>query len=323
MNEVPATAPRRARRVVRAMVVLLCAAGLLAAGSTSALAKKPATPKKPAASPKSKITPTTPITKGSTYLALGDSVTFGYEEPQVVPAPNYADAASFVAYPELLGRELHLNVVNAACPDETSASLINAAAQSNGCENTPGKGNVGYRTVYPLHVHYTGSQLAFAVSYLKKHHNVRLVSLMIGANDGFVCQETTADHCTSLTEQAALAASIEKDVKTALSEIRNKAHYGGQIAIVNYYSLNYASTADNAQSALLNQAVDGAARAFHTEVADGFGAFETATLHSGGSSCTAGLLTQLVGASTPCGVHPTYAGQSVLAQALENVIRHG
>jgi lysophospholipase L1-like esterase len=324
MNGVPPTPPSAARRVIKAMVVLLCAAGLLAAGSTAALAKKPATHKKPATSSKSKITPTTPITKGTTYLALGDSVTFGYQEPQVVPAPNYADAASFVAYPELLGRELHLNVVNAACSGETSASLINAAAQSNGCENTPGKGNVGYRTVYPLHVHYTGSQLAFAVSYLKKHQNVRLVSLMIGANDGFVCQETTADHCASLTEQAALAAQIEKNVKTILSSIRKKAHYNGQIVIVNYYSLNYTSTAYNAQSALLNQSVDGVARPFHTEVADGYGEFETGALHSGGgNTCTAGLLTQLVNGSTPCGIHPSFAGQSLLAQAVEKVIRIG
>ena len=66
--------------------------------SGQALAKqhKPK-PKKPT------ITTRTPVTKGSTYLALGDSVTFGYEEPQVVPAPNYQDASSFIAYPELLG----------------------------------------------------------------------------------------------------------------------------------------------------------------------------------------------------------------------------
>ncbi len=53
----------------------------------------------------------------------------------------------------------------------------------------------GYRTMFPLHVKYSGSQLDYAVSYLKTHKNVRLVSLMIGANDLFVCEETTADHC--------------------------------------------------------------------------------------------------------------------------------
>ena len=264
-----------------------------------------------------------PITKGSGYLALGDSVTFGYQESQVVPAPNYADAASFFAYPALLGSELHLTVANAACPGETSSSLIGATAQSNGCENTPGKGNVGYRTLNPLHVHYTGSQLDYAVSYLKTHRNVRLVSLMIGANDFFVCQETTADHCASLSEQAAVISTAEKNVTTILSSIRNKAHYGGQIAIVNYYSLDYASATTTAQSALLNQSIDGAARPFHVEVADGFGQFQSGAAHSGGNTCTAGLLTQLTGAPTPCGIHPSYTGQSLLAQAVANAIRLG
>jgi len=295
-----------------AVLVVACTAGMLATVTAPALAKQ--TP----ASHKSKVTPTTPITKGSTYLALGDSVTFGYEEANVAPAPNYQDAASFVAYPEMLGTELHLKVVNAACPGETSSSLIDATAPSNGCENTPGNTSPGYRTAYPLHVSYTGSQLAFAISYLKKHKNVRLVSLMIGANDGFLCQESTADQCASLGEQAAVAATVANNVHKIVSELRNRAHYNGQLAIVNYYS---PVSVDNAASALLNQAIDGAARPFHVEIADGYGTFQAAAAHSGGNVCTAGLLTQLVNGSTPCGVHPSYAGQSLLAQALENVIR--
>ena len=152
---------------------------------------------------------------------------------------------------------------------------------------------------------------------------MRLVSLMIGANDFFVCQETTADHCASLSEQGAVIATAEKNVATILSTIRNKAHYGGQIAIVNYYSLDYASATTTAQSALLNQSIDGAARPFHVEVADGFGQFQSGAAHSGGNTCTAGLLTQLTGAPTPCGIHPSYTGQSLLAQAVANAIRLG
>jgi lysophospholipase L1-like esterase len=296
---------------LRAFLVTVCAVGLLVATSSSALAKKPE-PKTPT------INTRTPITKGSTYLALGDSVTFGFEEQQVVPAPNYSDASSFLAYPELFGSELHVKIVNAACPGETSASLIDPTAQSNGCENTPGKGNVGYRTASPLHVSYPGSQLAFATSYLKKHQDVRLVSLMIGANDGLVCLETTADHCGS--ELGTVITTVGKNVKTILSTLRSKAHYRGQLAIVNYY--------DTAQGlgtliAQLNKTIDTAAAPFHVEIADGFGEFAAAAAHSGGNTCTAGLLTQLMGASTPCGIHPSYAGQSLLAQALEKAVRLG
>jgi len=301
-----------ARRALTFVVLTLCAALGLALASGPALAKKPA--KKPATT---KITPKTPVTPGSGYLALGDSVTFGYEEQQVVPTPNYADASSLVGYPELLGSELHLTVANAACAGETSSSLIDPTAQSNGCENAPG-GGPAYRTMFPLHVKYSGSQLDYAVSYLKTHKNVRLVSLMIGANDFFVCQETTADHCASLPEEAAVGATVAKNVKTILSAIRNKAHYGGQIAIVNYYSLNYSIPADVSQSELLNTTQDAAAKPFHVVVADGLGEFQAGTAHSGGNTCTAGLLTQL--STGGCGIHPSYAGQSLLAQALEKAI---
>jgi lysophospholipase L1-like esterase len=305
------------RRRLRTGLVLVFTLGLVFAMTGTALAKKHRhKPKKPS------ITPHTAITKGSGYLALGDSVTFGYEESQVVPAPNYADASSFIAYPELLGKELHLKVANAACSGETTSSLIDAKAQSNGCENSPG-GGPGYRTNFPLHVNYSGSQLAYAVSYLKQHHKVRLVSLMIGANDFFVCQETTADHCASLPEQSGVIATVEKNVATILTAIRKQAKYNGQIVIVNYYALNYADPTAAGQSQLLNRSIDNAARPFHVEFADGFGQFGAAAAHSGGSSCTAGLLTQLVNGPTPCGIHPSYAGQSLLAQAVENAIRLG
>jgi lysophospholipase L1-like esterase len=303
----------RRGHAVRSALVAICAIGLLAAASSSALAK--------ANNHKSK-TPTintrTPVTSGSTYLALGDSVPFGYEESSVVPAPNYADASSFLGYPELLGSELHLKIVNAACPGETSSSLIDPTAQSHSCENTLGKGNVGYRTMFPLHVSYPGSQLGFAISYLKKHHDVRLVSLMVGGDDLFLCQETTADHCASLPEQAGVLGTIVKNDKTILSAIRNQAHYGGQVALVNYYSISASLTA---LTALGNQTIATALKPFHVVVADAFGEFAAAAAHSGGDPCTAGLLTQLSGGG--CGVHPSYAGQSLLAQAVEKAIRLG
>ncbi len=309
--------PAKVRWAFRAALVMVCALGLVAAMSGQALAKKHKhKPKKPT------INTHTPVTKGSTYLSLGDSVTFGYEESQVVPAPNYPDASSFLGYPELIGSELHLKVVNPACPGETTSSLIDDTAQSNGCENSV-SGSPGYRTAFPLHVSYSGSQLAFAENYLKKHHDVRLVSLMIGANDAFVCQATTPDHCASGTELAGVIGTITQNVKTILSTIRNKAHYGGQLAIVNYYSLNYADSGASAQISLLNQAIDGAAKPFHVEVADGFGELEAGAAHSGGNTCTAGLLTQLTGANNPCGIHPSFAGASLLAQALEKAIHIG
>jgi len=261
------------------------------------------------------------LTPGSTYLALGDSVTFGYLESTVVPTPNYHDPGYFLGYPEHIGVELKVKVVNASCPGETSASLINVNAQSNGCENAPGS-KTGYRALYPLHASYKGSQLAFAVHYLKTHHNVHLVSLMIGANDAFVCEETTKDHCMSKPELDAVLGQISKNVTKILTAIRHTAHYHGQIVILNYYSLDYASALDNAESLLVNGAQDSAAKPFGAEIADGYGEFEAQSRDFGGDVCQAGLITSWGTPRCPTtGVHPTYSGQSLLAEAILKVIR--
>jgi lysophospholipase L1-like esterase len=307
-----------ARRVRVAVVMsMVCVLALLVLGGGSALAKSKSKPKHGAPKPAKNL----PVVPGSQYLALGDSVTFGYMESSVVPAPNYADAASFLGSPEQLAARLHLSVSNPACPGETSSSLINVAGPSNGCENNPAHTGGNYRQVNPLHVNYKGSQLAFALSYLHSHHNVRLVTLMIDANDFFVCQETTADGCASTAEQNAVAATVTKNIHTILSAIRTKAGYTGQLVIVNYYSLNYASPLDNAQSQNLNKVQDAAAKPFGVKIADGYGELQTASAHSGDNTCTAGLLTQL--SAGGCGIHPSYAGQALLAQALEKTITIG
>lgn len=234
------------------------------------------------------------------YLALGDSVTFGYREPTTSPPPNYSDASSFVGYPEDVSAALGLQVANAACPGETSASLIEANVQSNGCENSPG-GGPGYRTAFPLHVTYSGTQLQYAVEYLRSHPHIRLVTLMIGANDAFLCQETTSDDCAS--ELPAVLKQISANVADILAAVRSEGRYHRQVVMVNYYSLDYSNPGDNAASQALNEAMDSAAMPFDVQIADGFGAFQAAALHSGGNTCTAGLLTQLT--TGGCGVHPS------------------
>lgn len=306
--------PGRALRALALAIALLTSLAVFTATADAATKPKKKQHKPPA------VTTKTPIARGSRYLALGDSVTFGYQEDGVVPTPDYHDATSFVGYPELIGRALHLKVANAACSGETSSSLLDPGAQSNGCENSPGSPHSGYRTAYPLHVSYTGSQADFAVSYLTAHKDVRLVTLMIGVNDFFVCQETTADACGSPTEQAAVGDRVTANVKSILSAVRRTAHYRGQLAIVNYYSLNYASAGSNAQSRLLNRVQDAAAKPFHVVIANGFGEWQRATARFAGKPCVAGLLTQLAMPGR-CGIHPSYAGQALLAHALEKVIR--
>jgi lysophospholipase L1-like esterase len=301
----PASAQARAKSTT---------AGHGAAKHSSQHKRKPTRPKTPATE-----TPNLPVVAGSQYLALGDSVPFGFVEPVAIPAPDYMNPASLIGYPELLASTLHLSVANASCPGETTASFIDDAALNDGCENNPGHTPMNYRAAFPLHETYQGSQLAYAVSYLKRHKNVRLVTLMLGLNDLFVCQQTTADGCSSTTEQQSVTTTIEKNITTILSTMRTKAHYAGQLVIVNDYAHNYASTTETAQLQLVNHARDVPAAAFHATIADGYGAFEKAASAYGGDDCAAALLVTLsVGG---CGGHPSYAGQTILAQSVLDVLK--
>jgi lysophospholipase L1-like esterase len=258
--------------------------------------------------------PKPPVTAGSNYLAIGDSVTFGYVEPNSIPTPDYTDAANFTGFPELLASDLGVTVANAACPGETTSSFVNDTAQSNGCETEP-DGSPGYRAAYPLHVSYGGSQLKYAVKYLKSTSDVTLVSLMIGANDYFLCQEQTADQCQSPAEQDATLGTIKHNLKKILSTIRM--HYHGQIVLVDYYS---PSSALDGLTEVLNTFENRVAAPYHVQIADGFDAFQSAesTAGSPDDPCTAGLLTELT--SGGCGIHPSQAGQNVLESAVSQVV---
>lgn len=259
-----------------------------------------------------------PLKKLTHYLSLGDSVPFGYREATNAPTPNYAKASNFMGFGEYVRDTYYLKLANAACPGETTASFLDAKKQSNGCETQP-NGTPGYRKAFPLHVSYTTSQMKYAVSYLKANPDTTLVTLMLGANDGFLCQQATADHCTSPSELLGVLSAVSTNYKTILGKIR--AVYKGQIVIVNYYSLNFSDATQTGQVTALNQAIDNAAKPYTVRIADGFGYFKKAAAQAGGNTCTAGLLTTLSGGG--CGVHPSVAGQQVLASAVERVVRKG
>jgi lysophospholipase L1-like esterase len=252
-----------------------------------------------------------------TYLALGDSVAFGYVPPNAVPAPDYFDPSSFVGYPEDVAQALHIPVANASCPGETTASLYIPGAQSNGCENSPGS-SIGYRTEFPLHVQYAGTQMLYALRYLATHRNTRLVTIDIGANDAFLCQETTADACTSPAELQAVLKKIQVNLAIIYALIRDVARYHGPLVALTYYSLDYADPTQVASTEALNSAIASVTEKFGGKVADGFAAFEGPSDAAGGSPCAAGLLIKLPDGT--CNIHPSPEGHQLLAQAIEDVI---
>jgi lysophospholipase L1-like esterase len=251
-----------------------------------------------------------------TYLALGDSVAFGYVPSNAVPAPNYFHPRSFVGYPEFLARRLHERVSNASCPGETSTSMLVAGAPSNGCENSPGS-SVGYRTLYPLHVPYRGTQIDYAVHYLRAHKHTNLVTIDIGANDVFLCQETTSDQCTG-SDLLGVANQLAANLGTIFHDLRDVARYHGPVVALTYYSLSYSDPASIAGAEFLNSVIAAATTANAGIVADGFGAFEGPSVAAGGDPCAAGLLIKLPDGT--CNIHPSPAGHRLLADAIAAAI---
>jgi lysophospholipase L1-like esterase len=254
--------------------------------------------------------------ENGTYLALGDSVAFGFVPSNAVPAPNYLDPHSFLGYPEFLAQQLDEHVANASCPGETSTNMLVAGTPSNGCENSPGS-PVGYRTLFPLHVGYDGTQMQYAVHYLEAHKHTNLVTIDIGANDAFLCQETTPDQCTG-ADLIGVRAELIANLGTIFHQLRDVAGYQGRIVALSYYSLSYTDPASIAASLFLNGAIATAAAANGVIVADGFGAFQGPSAATGGDPCAAGLLIKLPDGT--CNIHPSPAGHKLLAAAIATAI---
>lgn len=109
------------------------------------------------------------VFKNTRYLALGDSIPFGFNLAFV------PDLTRLHGYPEFVSDSVHRNLANASCPGETSGSFLSLSELDLGCK--------GYRSAYPLFVSYHGTQLDYAVQYLKSNPNPRLVTINIGGND--------------------------------------------------------------------------------------------------------------------------------------------
>lgn len=243
------------------------------------------------------------------YLALGDSVVFGY----ITKAGfEYANPHNFVGYPDYVSQALRFSTTNASCPGEATGGFISATGADNGCRP--------FRASAPLHVAYTGTQLQFAKTFLAAHRNTRLVSIGLGANDAFLLETACAgDPLCIANGLPQVLATISANMRTILDAIR-ATHFHGVLMIVNYYSLDYSDAAATGLTQLLNKAITASARADHAVVADAFDAFKSAasTSFAGGNTCKAGLLNASPPNQFLCDVHPSQSGQQLLAHTVEN-----
>ena len=248
-----------------------------------------------------------------TYLALGDSYAFAYN-PIVVETGGASDPTKFPGYTDLVGAARGLSLTNAACPGETSQSMITGERPDNGCQD--------YRALYPLHTDYDGAQLKFALHFLRTHHDTDLVTLQIGGNDVLVLLNQCKGNTTCvLGGLNPVLAKMKANLDTIYDAIRHRAHYQGTIVAVPYFSFNYNDTGLTTITSVLDDAVKAEALEHGAKVADVFTAFAAASASFGGVPCLAGLqvITALPSATNPfptCDIHPSAAGHAVMAAAV-------
>jgi lysophospholipase L1-like esterase len=185
---------------------------------------------------------------GGTYLALGDSLAYGYHQAQfqeelkttgtINPAKfndGYVD--DFGALLKLANPKLQ--VINDGCPGETTETFVKGSGLPvpGFCAGGPTGTPFPYSFLH--HPYTTGSQLSDALSILASNKNVNPITLNIGSNDvlqflEFKCGFPATDTCTEaqvLTEYE----HITSNVSGILTQLRAAAP-NAQIVLIGAYN---------------------------------------------------------------------------------------
>ena len=264
------------------------------------------------------ISPAFAQDRGYTYLALGDSIPFGFD-PTLFGGSTLPTPADFIGYPEILDRAAEIRTtINASCPGESSGSFIIVGAPDNGCNQAGPQGQPPFKQFIGLHVNYPSSQLRFASEQIRSNRKIQLVTLSIGGNDLSLlqkrCSEDPPNFATCVAQRLpGVLLLYSSNLALILYEIRHRADYNGQLVLMT----NYVPNNDPlfiAAVAALNTKMKAVGRIFGAKIADGFTAFQVASLPTGGDPCAAGLLVRL--SATTCDIHPSPAGQALVARTV-------
>jgi lysophospholipase L1-like esterase len=181
---------------------------------------------------------------GSTYLALGDSLAYGFHQAQFESEFPAINPGSFNdGYVDDFGATLKLfhpslETINDGCPGETTETMIKGSGIPGFCAGGP------TGTPFPdvwLHHPYParGSQLADALAILAANSNVSPITLDIGANDliqfdRFTCGFPATFTCTE-AQVAAELGHIAANVYSILVQLRAAAPHA-QIVLMGIYN---------------------------------------------------------------------------------------
>lgn len=227
------------------------------------------------------------------YLAIGDSLAFGYQ-----PDVNYTHGYANYFYTDL---QKHGTTTydNLGCPGETTATMING-----GCP---------YSILRKYF--YTGAQLTAAVKYIKKYAGqVSPVTLDIGAND--LLPDIDPSTCAISATWANDLATVDKNLtQTILPQLNAALTVNGQrtgdLLLMNYYN-PYQNICPNSIPYIqeINQHITADA-AGYGPVADVFTAF------GGAASPDPNTCNYTWMCSVFKNIHASSTGYSVMAKAFE------
>ena len=184
------------------------------------------------------------------YVALGDSITFGYspllEDPWI--------PERFVGYPEVIAEQSGLTTTNLACPGQTAQALVSRTAVDNGCfDARRAARDAGFAL---LHTDYSGTQLKAALDAVRSDRSVSLISIQGGGNEISLCMAGTAkpDRCL-----ADALPKVAGSLRQAVTQLR-AAGYRGRVVLVGYHLV----PGLEAPLRLLNRTIERAARVIGT-----------------------------------------------------------
>jgi lysophospholipase L1-like esterase len=238
------------------------------------------------------------------YLALGDSLAFGFQFDKFnANVPSVPASIFITGYVDVLTGMLGrirpgIMTVNYGCPGETTVTFI-----QSGCFYT----TVGF----PLHVPYDGSQLSAALAFLHDHRGqVSPITLNLGTNDINELITLCGDDVSCyFVNGPAVVDRIATNLHDILSQLRAAAP---DAEIVTFTSYDVAPLFDARLSQLiqaLNSVIVTTADQSSVRVADVFGAF-----NGGAQPATLCALTFMC--TSLVDSHPTDLGYEAIARQI-------
>jgi lysophospholipase L1-like esterase len=244
--------------------------------------------------PGASATAATSVGPKTYYLALGDSLAWGFQ-----PNAQVFQGYDIDLYKHLVGHGTWLEA-NLGCPGETSTTFING-----GCPDA-------YLRKYP----YSGAQLSAALTFIRQHPGkVSPVTIDIGANDALPLINSSTCAAPSTTVFSQMLATFDSNFSSILAQLRAALQGTGDLVTMNYY-FPYQNTCPSLLPDVetFNQHLAADAQQNGVPVADAFGAFGGATVPNP-TLCTYTWI-----CSTYRDIHATSQGYDVIAHQIENAL---